>query len=128
MTNHVFFAEWIVGAGICAVVAVLSLAVFSLFAVLHVAMQLQRREIWVGFGTAVFLKVIAAAVAGKRTKEEGWSLFFPLAMGEQLCERGGLRQHVPIGRDGVGLLPLGKSNSSVAKHLCMQPCNILAYS
>ena len=51
------------GAGICAVIGVVSLAAFSLFAVLHVAMQLQRREIMVKFNTAVFVKVIAAAVA-----------------------------------------------------------------
>jgi hypothetical protein len=39
-------------------------AFFSLFAILHVAMQLQRKEIMVSFGRAIFLKVVAASVAG----------------------------------------------------------------
>jgi hypothetical protein len=47
-------------------VTVVGLAFFSLFAILHVAMQLQRKEIMVSFARAIFLKVVSAAVAGKR--------------------------------------------------------------
>ena len=43
---------------------VVGLAFFSLFAILHVAMQLQRKEIMVSFARAIFLKVVSAAVAG----------------------------------------------------------------
>lgn len=50
-------------AGICAIVAILALGLFSLFSILHVAMQLQRRVIWISFQRNVFLKVVAAAVA-----------------------------------------------------------------
>ncbi len=59
-------AEWIIAAGVCALVSVAALAAFSLFAILHVAMQLQRREICVAFSTAVFLKVLTSSVAGER--------------------------------------------------------------
>ena len=50
--------------GVCAVIAVAALAFFCLFAILHVAMQIQRREICVTFSWAVFLKVAMAAIAG----------------------------------------------------------------
>ena len=60
------------GAGICAVISVLSLFVFCLFSVLHVAMQLQRREIVTKFSTALFMKLVAAAVAGE------WGITQPL--------------------------------------------------
>ena len=51
------------GAGVCAILAVVALAVLSLFSCLHVSMQLQRTEIWVRFTTAVFLKLVSAGVA-----------------------------------------------------------------
>ena len=59
------FLAWLIVAGISAIVTVVCLGFFSLFAILHVAMQLQRKEIMVSFGRAIFLKVVAAAVAGR---------------------------------------------------------------
>ena len=58
------FPVWLVIGGVCAVIAVAALAFFCLFAILHVAMQIQRREICVTFSWAVFLKVAMAAIAG----------------------------------------------------------------
>ena len=40
------------------------LGFFSLFAILHVAMQLQRKEIMVSYPRAIFLKGVTASVAG----------------------------------------------------------------
>ena len=57
-------STWLIVAGVCAVCSVIALAAFCLFSVLHVAIQLQRREIMVTFPRAVFLKLITASVAG----------------------------------------------------------------
>ena len=53
----------LVGAGICALIAVICLALFCGCAVLHVAMQLQRREIFIKYSRAVFLKLLLASIA-----------------------------------------------------------------
>jgi hypothetical protein len=58
------FSAWLIVAGISAIVTVVCLSFFSLFAILHVAMQLQRKEIMVSFSRAIFLKVVAAAISG----------------------------------------------------------------
>ena len=51
-------------AGICGVATILALVLFSQCSILHVAMQLQRKEIWVSFKRAVFAKLVAASLAG----------------------------------------------------------------
>ena len=60
-----FFPVWIKIAGACSLLVVFALAGLAFFSVLHVAMQLQRREIFVKFQTAVFLKVMFASIAGE---------------------------------------------------------------
>ena len=55
---------WIVVAGICAIGTVLALSAFVLFSILHVSMQLQRREIWISFKRNIFMKLIMSAIAG----------------------------------------------------------------
>ena len=62
--NTFNFSAWLIVAGISAIATVVCLSFFSLFAILHVAMQLQRKEIMVSFARAIFLKVVSAAVAG----------------------------------------------------------------
>jgi len=56
-------STWLIVGGICGIAAVLALAFFSLFSILHVAMQLQRREIWISFERAVFLKLVTSVLA-----------------------------------------------------------------
>ena len=51
-------------AGICGVATILALGLFSLFSILHVAMQLQRKEIWISFKRDVFAKLVTASLAG----------------------------------------------------------------
>ncbi len=63
MTNFYFLA-WILIGGISAIGSVVCLGFFSLFAILHVAMQLQRKEIMVSYPRAIFLKGVTASVAG----------------------------------------------------------------
>ena len=65
------FLAWLIVAGISAIGTVVCLGFFSLFAILHVAMQLQRKEIMLSFQRAIFLKVVSAAVAGKNTRKPG---------------------------------------------------------
>jgi len=56
-------SSWLLAAGVCAVFSVIALAAFCLFSILHVSMQLQRREIMVSFSRAVFLKFVTACIA-----------------------------------------------------------------
>jgi len=56
-------STWIKVAGICGVATILALGLFSLFSILHVAMQLQRREIWISFKRDVFAKLVTASLA-----------------------------------------------------------------
>jgi len=53
----------IVVAGICGLASIMALGLFSLFAILHVAMQLQRKEIWISFKRNLFAKLITASLA-----------------------------------------------------------------
>lgn len=53
---------WIVVAGISAIITVVCLGLFSLFAILHVAMQLQRKEIMVSYPRSIFLKGVTASI------------------------------------------------------------------
>jgi hypothetical protein len=55
--------EFIKVAGACSLLVVFSLSGLAFFSVLHVAMQLQRREHIVSFQRAVFLKVVFSSVA-----------------------------------------------------------------
>lgn len=55
--------SWIVLAGICGIASILALGLFSLFAILHVAMQLQRKEIWISFKRDLFAKLVSASLA-----------------------------------------------------------------
>ena len=57
-------SAWLLIGGICAIVTVGALGLFCLFAILHVAMQLQRRVIWISFQTDLFLKLVSSAIAG----------------------------------------------------------------
>ena len=59
-----YIPVWIVVAGICAIGTVLALSAFVLFSILHVSMQLQRREIWISFKRNIFMKLIMSAIAG----------------------------------------------------------------
>lgn len=54
---------WLIVGGVCAIVTVIAVALFSIFAILQVAMQLQRREIGCKYSTAVLMKLICAAVS-----------------------------------------------------------------
>merc|ERR1719210_1229540 len=54
---------WLQIAGALSIILVISLAGVALFSVLHVAMQLQRREIMVTFQRAVFLKLVLSCVS-----------------------------------------------------------------
>jgi len=56
-------STWLLIGGICAIVTVGALSFFCLFAILHVAMQLQRRVIWISFQTDLFLKLVSSAIA-----------------------------------------------------------------
>jgi len=56
-------STWIKVAGICGVATILALGLFSLFSILHVAMQLQRKEIWISFKRDVFAKLVTASLA-----------------------------------------------------------------
>lgn len=56
-------SNWLFIAGICAIVTILALGAFCLFAILHVAMQLQRREISISFKKCGFLKLMSSAIA-----------------------------------------------------------------
>lgn len=56
-------STWLIVAGICAIACIIALAFFCLFSILHVAMQLQRREIWVSFQKDVFFKLVFASLA-----------------------------------------------------------------
>ena len=64
--NKIFilFSAWITMAGVCGVATIWVLGLFSLFSILHVAMQLQRKEIWISFKRCVFAKLVAASLAG----------------------------------------------------------------
>ena len=64
LTKSSFFSAWIKVAGICGVATILALGLFSLFSILHVAMQLQRKEIWISFKRDVFAKLVTASLAG----------------------------------------------------------------
>jgi hypothetical protein len=69
MKKNIFsISAWLIVAGISAIGTVVCLGFFSLFAILHVAMQLQRKEIMLSFQRAIFLKVVSAAVAGKKNE------------------------------------------------------------
>ena len=60
----IYLTGWIVLAGICGIASILALGLFSLFAILHVAMQLQRKEIWISFKRDLFAKLVSASLAG----------------------------------------------------------------
>jgi len=62
-TKKIDLEVWIVVAGICAIGTVLALSAFVLFSILHVSMQLQRREIWISFKRNIFMKLIMSAIA-----------------------------------------------------------------
>ena len=63
INTYLIFSAWIMVAGVCAIVTILALFAFCIFSVLHVAMQLQRREIWISFNKDVFLKLISSSIA-----------------------------------------------------------------
>ncbi|XP_059079809.1 uncharacterized protein LOC131877968 isoform X2 [Tigriopus californicus] len=54
---------WLLIAGLSAVFAILTLVLFCVFALLHVAMQIQRTEICISFKRALFLKFVTSCVA-----------------------------------------------------------------
>ena len=54
----------LVAAGVCAILSVICLCLFCGFSILHVAMQLQRREIVLKYNKAVLAKLITASIAG----------------------------------------------------------------
>ena len=64
LTFVFLFSAWIKVAGICGVATIVALGLFSLFSILHVAMQLQRKEIWISFKRDVFAKLVTASLAG----------------------------------------------------------------
>lgn len=53
----------------CALVQVGSIALFTLFAGLHCAMQINNKNIILKYKTNVFLSFLTAVVAGKKTIE-----------------------------------------------------------
>ena len=51
-------------AGICGVATILMLGLFSVFSILQVAMQLQRKEIGISYKRDVFAKLVTGSLAG----------------------------------------------------------------
>ncbi|CAB4054804.1 unnamed protein product [Lepeophtheirus salmonis] len=57
-------STWIFAAGIVAICTVVAIGVFVLFSILHVAMQLQRKSIWLkDIRTALFIKLVSSSIA-----------------------------------------------------------------
>jgi len=56
-------STWIKVAGICGVATILMLGLFSVFSILQVAMQLQRKEIGISYKRDVFAKLVTGSLA-----------------------------------------------------------------